>query len=105
MTKSELYAAAVERVRALEPGQTVTNVSAGRNNPHRVSVFLGIVRRWVITRPGGFWDTKARCTDGVDVWLTDPISIYPGELSVEKASAIQSELHSILFGPTQRTGD
>ena len=89
---------AIQRVAAISPGDTVTNICAGAKNPHRVSKFVKPITQR--TKRRGFVHNTyyAQCTDGRSKWKTSVEVIYPGKLDPDECERLYKPVWEAQFG-------
>jgi hypothetical protein len=80
----------LERLSALERGQTITNVCAGEKNPHRLSYFVALVEDRYKNKYGIVHTSHlVKCTDGHrKFWKTGIDFIYPGHIDYQESCKI-----------------
>ena len=98
--KAKILDEAKSRVSKLEPGQPVTNVCAGPDNPRRHS---GFVEHKIVPRKNRYGVVHsshyARCGNGRgEQWDTDITVVFPGHLSVEECEKLYAPIWEAEFG-------
>lgn len=90
----------IARMQALKPGDPVTNICAGDENPHRHATFIccEIVRcenKYGIAMTSHF----AQCSDGKRTWRTGIEVIYPGHLDMPTCEALFAQGNDMGHAP------
>lgn len=98
--RKRLNDAAIERVKAIQFGEPVTNICAGECNPLRHGYF---VQMKTTHHKNGFGITSserlARCTDRKGkFWDTGIDVIYPGHLPHAECAALFAPVHAAMYG-------
>jgi len=103
--RQTIHEASIERMKALLPGDPVTNICAGENNPHLhsffVSYFVKVYKNKAGIKHRSHW---AKCVDkkgksgnfGIDV-------IYAGHLDFETRNKLFSPVWESRYGKKEAT--
>lgn len=91
---------AVNRIKNIAFGDSITNVCAGESNPRRHCYFVEHVKKRAKTL-GGFPSTEhlVKCTDKKGkFWNTDIKVIFQGHLDIDECNILFEPIHKEIFG-------